>query len=257
MSQFLFNFLFIEINPFSHALSYMKKFELNISNIEQQFNTLIIPLEAKLTPSSLEQIVAMRQLLNIILTSEKENKVLNKEEVTELGNYGLQLLHSLANTIYQLKNTDTARALLELTIPTALWMTQQQGIIQHLETIVDILAHYANTTTNPTELAELSKLIGYLLEAVAPEIQSDLDNANPGRPWRLLNINRGIVATRSHNPEVMEVAFHILGIHLPNDAAQFFAEGMEQMDKLNYPAHVRKVMKKYYDQWHNASHTIH
>ena len=37
--------------------------------------------------------------------------------------------------------------------------------------------------------------------------------------------------------------------HLPEDAARFFTEGMQQMDALNYPAHVREVMQKYHRQW--------
>ena len=47
----------------------------------------------------------------------------------------------------------------------------------------------------------------------------------------------------------MEEAFAVLTRHLPEDAARFFTEGMEQMDALNYPPHVRKVMEKYHRQW--------
>jgi hypothetical protein len=65
----------------------------------------------------------------------------------------------------------------------------------------------------------------------------------------VLLLNRGIVATRSHNTRAMEEAFAVLTQHLPEGAARFFTEGMEQMDALNYPAHVREVMEKYHRQW--------
>jgi hypothetical protein len=47
----------------------------------------------------------------------------------------------------------------------------------------------------------------------------------------------------------MEQAFAVLTEKLPEDAPRFFTEGMQQMDALNYPAHVRKVMEKYHRQW--------
>ena len=80
--------------------------------------------------------------------------------------------------------------------------------------------------------------------------------ASRGRPWRVLLLNRGIVATRSHDPSTMEEAFTFLIRHLPEDAAQFFAAGMQQMEALNYPAHVRQVMEKYHRQW-SLNRTLH
>ena len=62
-------------------------------------------------------------------------------------------------------------------------------------------------------------------------------------------MNRAIVATRTHQPDVMEEAFTVLVRHLPEDAPGFFNQGMEQMDLLNYPPHVREVMERYYTKW--------
>ena len=74
---------------------------------------------------------------------------------------------------------------------------------------------------------------------------------NPGRPWRLLHINLGIVATRSTRADLMEQAFSRLTRHLPKDAAQFFHQGMEQLKQIDYPEPVRSVMTKYYATWGN------
>ena len=91
--------------------------------------------------------------------------------------------------------------------------------------------------------------LSFDVDATAPAIRQDLDKANPGRPWRILHMNRAIVATRTHQPDVMDEAFTVLTEHLPEDAAGFFSQGMEQMDLLNYPPHVREVMDRYYRKW--------
>jgi hypothetical protein len=114
---------------------------------------------------------------------------------------------------------------------------------------VDALAIVANNTADASELESLSGIMGEIAAAVSPVIREDLEKINPGRPWRVLLLNNGIVATRSHNPDIMEAAFAVLTRHLPEDAARFFTEGMEQMEALDYPPQVRKVMEKYHRQW--------
>ena len=86
-------------------------------------------------------------------------------------------------------------------------------------------------------------------------LAGDQHGDDESRPWRLLHINRGIVATRSHDLEVMKQAFDEFLIYLPQEATGFFAEGMKEMDALDYPSHVRKVMEFYYHQ--NSSVSIH
>ncbi len=76
-------------------------------------------------------------------------------------------------------------------------------------------------------------------DSCTSEIQQDLEPNDQLRPWRLLHINRSIVATRTHDPEIMKKAFDELLTYLPHEADIFFAEGMKEMDALDYPAHVR------------------
>jgi hypothetical protein len=54
----------------------------------------------------------------------------------------------------------------------------------------------------------------------------------------------------------MEAAFDVLTRKLPEDAARFFSEGMQQMDALDYPAQVRAVMEKYHRRW-NVNRALH
>ncbi len=167
-------------------------------------------------------------------------------DITELGEYALKLhenLVTLANDAAARENN--ARLALEF----AVWIARHGGQIDTLEPVVDATALLANRLTEPHELETLSAVISDICKAVSPVIREDLERINPGRPWRLLLLNRSIIATRSHNPALMEEAFEVLTRHLPEDAARFFTEGMQQMDALDYPAHVRKIMEKYHRQW--------
>ncbi|MGB5455305.1 MAG: hypothetical protein WBO18_04930, partial [Gammaproteobacteria bacterium] len=88
------------------------------------------------------------------------------------------------------------------------------------------------------------------------EIRQDLDQSNPMRPWRIINLNYGIVATRSHDPALMDQAFSKLVENLPQDARAFFREGMQQMDIVGYPEEVREVVERYERMW-GSEDTLH
>jgi len=180
---------------------------------------------------------------------------LSAAEVTELGEHGLTLLEGLDGWVEELGLVPD-RAVLDRVFPgLAVWLARRGAELGHLEPVVNALARLANRTFEPAELAALCDRMGEVLGAASPVVRADLDDASPGRPWRVLNINRGIVATRSHDPERMERAFEDLTRNLPRDAPQFFREGMGQMEALSYPAHVRAVMERYYRTW--SARTVH
>ena len=79
--------------------------------------------------------------------------------------------------------------------------------------------------------------------------RADRELADSTRPWRVLLLNRAIVATRSHRPDLMESAFKAVVDGLPGDAPEFFREAMGQMAALNYPPQVRTVVQRYADAW--------
>jgi hypothetical protein len=174
---------------------------------------------------------------------------LPESDVTELGGYAFRLIEELSRPFARHGTDEQKRQIDELTIGFALWTARHGGSIDTLEPVVDAIARVANTTHDTAMLEQLSETIGTIITAVSGVIRTDLDKFNPGRPWRVILLNQGIVATRSHNPAIMERAFSELIQHLPEDAASFFTQGMEQMDALNYPAHVREVMERFYRQW--------
>jgi hypothetical protein len=201
---------------------------------------------------------AFRQLLDVMARVEADSRAgengrpgrrAEGEDITELGEYGSRLQENLASLVNQAGPADLKDAMPTLIVDLALWVAAHGGRLDSIEALVDALAQIANRTTEPRELGHLNEVMGRLIDAVSPLIREDLEKINPGRPWRVLLLNRGIVATRSHDPERMTEAFDFLIRHLPEDAAGFFAAGMQQMEALNYPAQVRQVMEKYHRRW--------
>ncbi len=203
----------------------------------------------QVTPTQLSE--AINQFLDIITRLDREEGEIGpiKDDVTQLGDYGMTLITDLAAWAAQL-NMPTARHDLEIvTLAAADWIMRHQGQIRTLEPVVNALANFANRMHDPSSLEPLATFMGRVIQASASLIKEDLEKNNPGRPWRVLHLNRGIVATRTHNPTIMEQVFDDLVRYLPEDAAAFFAEGMHQMEALNYPPQVRQVMGRYFDRW--------
>jgi hypothetical protein len=164
----------------------------------------------------------------------------------DLADHGLGLMNELNDWAIKLQCDEAQQIFTGLSIPMALWCARQHMPLTQLEPVVNALSKLANNTPDTRLLGEISDAVDVIIDAVAPQIKQDLDKSNPGRPWRVLNLNHGIVATRSHDPKRMEAVFEQLLYRLPEDAADFFREGMEQMDIIGYPEHVRSVMEKYY-----------
>lgn len=204
----------------------------------------------QVTPGQLTE--AIEQFLSIIDRIDREEGKIGpiaKDDATQLGDYGMTLIADLAAWASQL-NLPVPRQDLEIvTLAAADWLVRHDGQIRTLEPVVNALANFANRAQDPASLEPLITMMGRVAQAAANLIKQDLEKNNPGRPWRVLHLNRGIVATRTHNPELMEKVFDDLVRYLPEDAAAFFAEGMQQMEELGYPPHVRQVMNRYFDRW--------
>jgi hypothetical protein len=204
----------------------------------------------QVTPGQLAE--AIHQFLAVVARIDKEEgkvgPVVN-DDVTQLGDYGMTLLTDLSAWAGQL-NLPVPRQDLEIvTLAAADWIMRHEGQIRTLDPVVNALANFANRLHDPASLEPLTLIMGRVVQASAKFIKQDLEKTNPGRPWRVLHLNRGIVATRTHNPVIMEQVFEDLVRYLPEDAPAFFAEGMQQMEALNYPQPVRQVMGRYFDRW--------
>lgn len=175
------------------------------------------------------------------------------QDLSQLGDYGLGLLAALSEWARLLDMEQLQVTLDELSIPIALWTARNIGNMQELSNVVDALSRIANQTQDPDFLAELSGIMDEIANAASPEIKADEDKSHAGRPWRMLNLNHGVVATRTYDPAIMESVFEQILLRLPEDAPDFFREGMEQMDVVGYPDHVRQIMEKYYQLTNNPT----
>jgi hypothetical protein len=226
------------------------------------------PIQAADSPALLEE--ALFQLLDIIARVESDaratdsdrrgkthaRQVVRQTDITELGEYSIGLLGELEHWLQRYHLEEQQALLAEVQMALALWVARHGGELLTLEPVVDALALFANRTLDPEQLVELFAYMGEIVEAVAPAIRQDLEKTHPGRPWRVLNLNRAIVATRSHDPKAIEEAYSRLAELLPEEAPRFFAEGMEQMEALDYPPHVRSLVENYYHDW-NRKHRLH
>ncbi|MBI1423140.1 MAG: hypothetical protein GC149_06715 [Gammaproteobacteria bacterium] len=192
---------------------------------------------------------SLAQFFAILATIENQAKApqeVAQDQMQELADHGLGLMDNLNDWAIKLDCDEAQRIFTGLPIPIALWCARQHLPLTQLEPVVNALSKLANSTQDQLLLGEISDAVDVIIDAVTPQIKQDMDKSNPGRPWRVLNLNHGIVATRSHDPKRMEAVFEQLLYRLPEDAPGFFAEGLQQMDLIGYPQHVRTVMEKYY-----------
>jgi len=208
---------------------------------------------------------AMLKLIAVLRSLEIESDelehhpdVLECHELTTLGEYGTQLLMETAEWARRYRHEDLAHGLEALVLPLALLISRHEGELKEVSPLVHQLALLANQLQTPTELTQLYRIIDEVLDAMNPAFSESYEaDPDPANPWRLLLLNRAIVATRSHNTKLMEPAFDAVVELLPGDCEVFFEEAMEQMEIIDYPEAVRELVKNYYLQHHIQGRTLH
>lgn len=178
--------------------------------------------------------------------------MLTVEDINKIGSYALELLEGMVSYV-QNKTGEQNRDILRLSLPVSLWVARHGGKLSQIDMLVNSLAGYANEISDNLVLAELSAVMKEVIDACDDEIRRDIEQTNMMRPWRILNLNYGIVATRSYQPELIEQAYDSLMKNLPQDARQFFKEGLQQMDIVGYPDEVREVVERYNKMWGSES----
>jgi hypothetical protein len=244
---------------------------LDLSTIRRRFETAATAVvqasqesgedadKADHSPAMLEQ--AMLRLLELLMlvdsrSGSDEQLAAHDVDINELGDYAIRLLADLSAVAGSLSMQNESQSLEDLTLPMALWIARHSGEIRSLEPVVNALARLANSEREPSSLAQLYQLAAELCSAANEWLRTDLEKTNPGRPWRLLVMNQAIIATRSHQPALIDEAYRVLTDALPEEAPRFFMGGMQQMVALNYPQEVRRVVEKYYELW-SLPRTLH
>lgn len=192
---------------------------------------------------------AMEQFFDVALTIDEqaqEARPVTQSEATEIGEHGFILLLKLIDLMEKLDLPHKRQEIEQVSLIFARWIIEYDGKLNHIEPIVNAFAHAANTMQDKKSLLALSELMSMVTNASADNIKYDLESSSIYRPWRLLHINRCIVATRTHDVDLMKKVFDEMIHYLPQEAANFFNEGIQEMDSLNYPPNVRKLIEKYH-----------
>ncbi|TCV86707.1 hypothetical protein EDC63_10668 [Sulfurirhabdus autotrophica] len=174
---------------------------------------------------------------------------ISKDEISQMGEHAIGCLMDLSVWADRLKLPKEKAGIDQVALGTAHWLIQHRGEIRILEPIVNALAIKANTTENKEALIALFHVISDVIEHSSSAIKSDLEKSDPTRPWRILNLNFAIVATRSQNTDLMVKAFDRLGHNLPEDCPSFFEEGLKQAEKPSFGPEIKTIMKDYFSKW--------
>lgn len=192
---------------------------------------------------------AMSDFFMISDSIEGGHNTLDAEQMDEFADYGLDLVDRLASQLRMLEIMDQRETLSRVYASLGVWMARREAVLANLEGIADGFAWLVNGLTEKEDLSEMCMLMDEITDASSAQIKLDEDKSNPMRPWRVINLNTGIAATRALNPELMEQCFEKLGQRLPQDMPGFIADGKRQMMTQNIPDDVLEVMKRYSEKW--------
>lgn len=192
---------------------------------------------------------ALSDFYQISSIMESGNGVMDSDQVSEFAEYGLDLLDRLAWQLRMMEIMDQRERMAHIYASLGLWLVHRDAVLDNLEGIADGFAWIVNGLTDTGDLGEICQRIEEVAKAASEKKQMDEDRSSPWRPWRVLNLNAGIAATRSRDPRLMERVFENLGRRLPDDMPGFLADGRRQMMTQNAPEAVRAVMNRYAEKW--------
>lgn len=192
----------------------------------------------------------MRDFVAIIRLAE-HGMVLKPHDLTREGGVMLDMLDKLFFTLSN--NPENDHLIKRLAMSTGVWIAHNGGSLQEMGLLVNAVATFANQSSRQQDLEALYEASVYLLVGADEFIKADLDKRDTMRPWRLLNLNHGIIATRTNNVDVMKRAYAYLIKHLPEEAAGFFTLARQKVQGSQHPAHVRNLVEQYYRLYTEAS----
>lgn len=198
----------------------------------------------------LQSIQALKQNIEIMQRLQSDKSVgkvhaLEEKEISEIADFALNLLDQVATGCASRGLQDEMLQLHRYSMPVVIWLSQNGGQLKKLDIVVNAIASYANTLQDTQQLEQLCQFIQQVVRITDQKIKADKNDLDPMRPWRILNLNWGIVATRTHNTELMQQVFEQLIKNIPNDVQQFFSEGLQQMQIVDYPQPVKETMQAF------------
>ena len=194
---------------------------------------------------------AMSDFFQLASALENGQQLEDSAAISELAHYALDLVDRLQAQLWYLDIHDQRDRLSRLFASLAVWFARQDAILDNLNGAADSFAILVNGENDSAVLADMSRLMNEVLEAASNEIKMDEDRSDQFRPWRVLNLNSGVAATRSFDAKLMQETFERMERRLPHDLPGFFADGKRQVQMQEVPEDVREVMTQFADKWAN------
>ena len=194
---------------------------------------------------------AMSDFFELASALDNGEQLEDSAAISELAHYALDLVDRLQAQLWYLDIHDQRDKLSRLFASLAVWFARQDAILDNLNGAADSFAILVNGENDSAVLADMSRLMNEVLEAASNEIKMDEDRSDQFRPWRVLNLNSGVAATRSFDAKLMQDTFEKMERRLPHDLPGFFADGKRQVQMQEVPESVREVMTQFADKWAN------
>ncbi len=201
----------------------------------QQLNFLLNEMQKPLDNGTQNQLTSLIKLL------KKPAESYTKNDLTQIAEDNQGVMQTLF--LETGKSPELREKYQKIILSFTHWIAFHGGFLKEIVYPVTALAQMANTRHDKVSLEALYEIAAYMIVATDKNEQSSKTSSS----WHRLIINYAIIATRTHNPDLMESAFKTLLKYFPESAPNFFQQGMSEMVRLNYPSHVRVVMKKYLD----------
>jgi len=197
---------------------------------------------------------AMSQLIEVLLTYDRDPDVLHLSEehhlcppkIGDLGDYGLSILESLCHLSLEMELELDSHQWEQLSISLALWGIHHGAELSSFTLISNGLAHMANKATTLQHLESLYLTMSATIDAAAVDTIEEALFTNSSHPWKLLLYNRAIVATRSLSSTYIREAFSAIVEHLPEEASDFFSDGLIQLQEKAFPVETQRLVAEFY-----------
>jgi hypothetical protein len=200
---------------------------------------------------------AAQQLYDMMSPLSENDLQLQQEiDIDQCCDYGLHLFDEQSELAARCGLDSVSEELEDLCFPFSLWAVRHHAGIHHLQPVVNAIARKANAVSDPGVLSSLFTQINEIMDAIDENLRQDTESHDPMRPWRILLLNRAIIATRSFQPILIESAYMDIVNYLPQDASGFFADAMEQMDQVGYPRQIRDIVETWFQRY-SSKPTLH
>lgn len=233
--------------------------ELNKTMHEQQASAhaLLSEIQALIETNTLSHKLDTKVFEGLIQlyaigTNIEDSKIsadVDPDDITQIGEYGFNLLTELFQWAHTNHRSDFSKPIHQLILSLSLWISKHQGELRTLEPIVDAFAKTANKTSDQNQLKQLVSMMDEIINHCSNSLKNDQEQSNPLRPWRVIHLNKAITATRSHDTALMRRVFQELVNAFPSDAANFFSEGMHEINKFSYPDDVKAVLQEHFNKY--------